>query len=421
MKLNFWRGAVLEALLGLLFLLPFLLVLSHVWRMQLELWQIAARWLTAFALGTAIGGWRLRRYARWGLIAAMAAGIGFFPYGLPAALAGLAGRNWLAAALMTAAAAWAVRLGAMYRRGYRLPFGYYAAGAALYGAVSLPGLIHKPVVANETVLHGYGLVALTVCFFKLNRLQLNRAELSPARGRLTAGKVTAINRIGTALLLLIVILLAHVRRLREWLAAAYDLLIAGISALLPEEPSVPPQPQQLPAEGGAMPLLPEPEGTSPFWAALEEMLMKLAAPAGIGLAALLLYLAVVRVFLPFLRRWFAFMSSRQEEIGYIDETEKLTDYGIGRLLKRAARRMREARPKEPLDNRQRVRRAYRDMLREAIKAGYVHEASRTPLETARALADVEHRLSRPVGKLTALYNKARYQEAHIHDAELKDV
>ena len=126
--------------------------------------------------------------------------------------------------------------------------------------------------------------------------------------------------------------------------------------------------------------------------------------------------------MPGLRRWFAHMLGRRPEHGgYVDETEKLAGAGFRELLKTAASRARRARPSKPADNRERIRQYYRDMLREAARYGYIHEESRTPLETERALAGIARRLTRPAGKLTALYNIVRYKEADVSDAEVDDL
>lgn len=406
------RAAAYEALIGLLFLFPVLLVLNHyVW--QMTLWQSAAWLLAAYAAGIAAGGLRLRRIAQWALMAAIAAGIGFLPYGFNVGLGAIV----LAGA--AAAAAWA---GLRHRFGHRFSLGFCAAGLLLFVAASILALVHAPFRIYGGLVYGLGLVAVAVFFFKLNREQLDRAEMPRARGRLAAGKVAAVNRIGTGALLLLIVLLAHIRQLTEGLLAAYRALAAWIAALIPEPTDEPAPPEPAGPPPASPQLFPEQAEKAPLWEALEQILIHLFAAAGILLALALLYLFVVRIAMPGLRRWFAHMLGRRPERGgYVDETEKLAGAGFRELLKTAASRARRARPSKPADNRERIRQYYRDMLREAARYGYIHEESRTPLETERALAGIARRLTRPAGKLTALYNIVRYKEADVSDAELDDL
>ena len=148
------RAAAYEALIGLLFLFPVLLVLNHyVW--QMTLWQSAAWLLAAYAAGIAAGGLRLRRIAQWALMAAIAAGIGFLPYGFNVGLGAIV----LAGA--AAAAAWA---GLRHRFGHRFSLGFCAAGLLLFVAASILALVHAPFRIYGGLVYGLGLVAVAVFF-----------------------------------------------------------------------------------------------------------------------------------------------------------------------------------------------------------------------------------------------------------------
>lgn len=297
--------------------------------------------------------------------------------------------------------------------------------------VGLAAYLLFPIVANMIpvlkeqyyVIYLSGFFVLIVFFYRLNRIQIMRANLNNSTGDRVPAKVIRTNRYAVGAVLLLLILAANLDAIKRWLGDLWARFKEWLNDFLSRQP---PQgeaemPQSEPVPSFFDQLGKEPRERSEFWKTVEEIAVNILTVAIVtAFVAGVVYLFVKRG-IPFIRNWMSSMNKRrEEEADYTDETEKLAVPEWGRKLKNVLGRMTVRRTAEPAGDRERVRHLYKKMLSAAAKDGYQHHPSLTPAESERELERMGWR-KQPVELLTRLYNRVRYREADVHEQDMLEL
>jgi len=275
--------------------------------------------------------------------------------------------------------------------------------------------------AQNNLIWTAGLFTLAVFFFRLNLEHLNRANLNRANGKRVPDNVMRMNRIATVALLFILVLVAKIEAIQQWLLERWNQLTDWLNSWLSRRPQ---------SDAGSPPAQEGPSITdmlggqsgerSELWKKIEQLFVDIFSfVIIIALVGIIVYL-IIKIVIPAGRRWLSRVNQHREEEGYIDELERLKAPEWGRKLRSAFDRLTLRREPDPADNRARVRNQYKRMLQEAAKDGYEHKSSYTPIEAEQALLQIKWG-KQPVGPLIRLYNRVRYGESDVSDKELQEL
>lgn len=280
-----------------------------------------------------------------------------------------------------------------------------------------------------------GVLSLLICVLMTNRESLLAESFSKGDARKVSRQTKRINRSMLFVLLLILAFAVFYGPIIEAFQAMFYKLVQWLSALLERGESSPPPPEPPPPGSNEMQLPPAEENDG-WFKRLSDILFQLVVyVVYVALAAGALFLLYVGIkqLSRLLRRISAWLADRFEgrakmgaTQGFVDEEVQLLNLRhLGReyldKLRDLGARIRREPP--PRDNKEKLRRIYRDYVREAVKAGYTFKPHLTPKETLKDIGAWRKRNQRAGMShgLGGLYYKARYSPAHISDEEMKEI
>lgn len=411
-KQKLLAGTLFQCAVGVVLVLPLLLAVKLNTLLSVSTGELLVLYAAAHLAGALVALVSPRKFVQWLLVLAVAFAAGW-----------AVETATLMAALLAALLVFPLYRGLLYA-GDGAVYGYimHVTGIVFYVLAGLLTPFYVMLQPYAALLLLMGIVCVALSFYYFNRIQLVHAHMAKQGEPGIPANVVWLNRLMIGTVLLAVLAISQFGRIGELLARMYRSLADWINSMLPE-PSGQPDPQ-LPApepSGQLPPALPSGESWA-LWAWLDKIMGIAAMALGLVLVPLLLYLLIKRVIVPLIARLIGYLGERrgqQTSDMYIDETEKLQKPEWRRMLRGLVRRA-EAPPPKSAPNGEKLRYYYRDMLMQAIRRGYAHNAARTPNETAGALADEHIRTAYPHDKLTALYNSYRYGGQPVGERELEE-
>ncbi|HEU5140284.1 MAG TPA: hypothetical protein VFT51_09930 [Bacillales bacterium] len=280
----------------------------------------------------------------------------------------------------------------------------------------------------------FGVFSLIIFFFHISG-ELLKAAPKHINGRTRLPRSVLVNnRIGIAVFLVFIVGLGFVGIIRQglsWVGDQFRILLAALISFLSrgKEPK-PPVPPQTPGQT-SKPKLPPAEDPA-AWAVLTEQILRYVLVIVASVLVLVLLYYFVRRWAPFLvKKLLMFLNSMgmtrekaEVGVGYSDEKERLkslTDM-LGSLQDQLPRfKQRKVKWVDLQNNRERVRFLYRKAMENAIRKGYHFQRNLTPLETEKDLSSRDSGKNLLIQADTELYNKARYGNKEISDADLDKV
>lgn len=297
--------------------------------------------------------------------------------------------------------------------GYEYPGAFWLTGVALHTAALLMTLfLGSPLSDNALTVKNAAFVLCMAyfCFyiFMLNEINLQagvNSERAPSR------QMRLRNRLASLLMCAALLLIANLKAITDALVALWDGVIRAVAYLLSliSFQDAPPAPLQAGDSGGGFPVT-EASEPSLFAQIMEKIVMALALLALCALALLLLYLLVktlrrgLKKLLAALRAYMA----RVSDTRYEETVESLFDWGeVRSALRQKAQTRRDAKrahiPWQKLDERERVRQAYRLYIKKLPEV--------SPADTARQTLN-------PLPKRAAdIYDAARYSSRDVAQDE----
>ncbi len=365
----------------------------------------------ASIVGFLVGQFRMRIYLEWliSLGAATAAVYGLHQGGLTSTI--------ILFVLVTALMSRWIRI----RKGdwdSLFPPSAQLAGVIAYLIYPIFVNVWVPLQEWNGLMYSAAVFTLVVFFFRLNGHQLTRANLNKSNQQGVPGVVARVNKIAVAAMIALLIIVANIGQIKEWLEALLRGFIAWLVDTFTSE-APPEQPMDTPQQPAMENMFPtEIQEKSAFWAQLEQIIvMVMTIAIFLAIAVGVIYL-LVKVVIPALRRWMLDLNQERQEQGeFIDEMEKLESDSWRQRMRQAMDRFRQRAEHEPADAEGRVRFRYKQLLREAAKDGYSHADSDTPTEAGAKLAQAGWRL-RPTELVIELYNRVRYRSGDIAETEL---
>lgn len=408
MKNNVWVTTTIQSCHEILYFLPIILLLNH-YLVQAELVVAAIGILICYLLGFALGKINMIRFLEWLLCLIIAIIVSV----------AIVGFNWNGAAFVVLTTVAVIR-------GFRFRYApwyimfrnnAFIACITLYFVTPALFMFFPELKIYSTYLYWAGLYCIIHALFTLNSKQLELAAQNKLAGQSIAPNILRVNRFGTAVIVIVLIIMINIDRLlqlaRSWIRGIFDWLDRLLSNPQPDQPA---RVEELPADNMGLKVEP-PKGKTAFGEFLD-MLLYYAAYVVVFLIAIgILYFIIFKILIPLFSRFISNARlTRELEVGYSDEEEKLEAPKLGKWFRELIKRNPSI--PEPEDNEERVRYLYRETLQAAIKRGLEFQRSQTPLEIEREwqAQKTKHRLPT---RLIALYNKARYGESTISDEEMK--
>jgi hypothetical protein len=311
-----------------------------------------------------------------------------------------------------------------------LPDLHYVIGFFLY-------FIAWFVFRNYLILHHYqflltpaGLLAIIVAFFYLNYVHLREITLSPSDKPSLSAPILRMNRMLTAVIVGLIVILAGISYIRDGIAWVFSTIYGALLALyywflsLGSEDGVTPQGM----DAGQEPRL-EQGTTSDFWLLLEKIVFYIAYVATaillIGFAAAIVY-KLIQLLIRLIRNVIGRQDDRLRDAvpvgGYRDERESLArfghwgaDYALRLRHWIAALLAKEPGWHELPDATAKARYLYRHWVLGHMRRGYRFKRHLTPSETGgelmrRDAADADAAGRFPADAVVELYNEARYAD-----------
>ncbi len=407
MMKNAWASAAMQACHEILYYFPIILLFNHFLGLA-NLFMAAVVVLLCYMLGFTIGRYALVRYLEWLLCLAIGILVSITLFGL--------GVGGIVFTILTTIAV---------VRGYRFRYqpwevlfspGAYISSISIYFVTPMIFMFFPELKVYSTSLYWAGLYCIVHALFTFNFKQVEMASQNRQGGQSTALNVRRANRIGVGVIVIILFIIIHIERLlliaKAFIYRIMEWLSEFFSKPQTEEPLKPEEP---PANPGGM-SMEEPHEKSAL-AEIFDMIIYYAAYIVVFLVAIaLLYFIIVKLLLPLFSRLVSTARlTRELQVGYSDEEEKIEAPQIGKWIRGLIQRGHD-RP-EPRDNSERVRYLYSDTVQTAIKRGYDFKQSYTPLEIEQNWQALKSKHRLP-SQLIALYNKARYGEIQITDQEV---
>lgn len=396
---------IVQTLIMYLTFFPLFFLVGHFWLRE-QLAPMLLLFAGGSIVGFALSFFRLKIYIEYLIAALCAIGGVYAAFGMtpayPAAAALLA--------LIVNRSAWTAR-GAWNSA---FPVGFQLLGVGTYILFPIFAQIDPGTRDDAGYVFVLGFAAVAALYYRLNQYQLSKANLTKH-----AGGVPAIvkwrNRLMLAGFLVLIFLISQMNALRAWFSGLRDRFIDWMNGLLQREEQAPP-PVEPPRQDPALDMIggmEQEEPMSPFWQAVQDFVIHAVAIIFLLVIAALLVYLIVSKWLPMLRHYISGLNKDRDAAGdYVDETEKLEIPNWGQTFFKAVGRLRGRQNEAPENDREYVRWRYKKMLQTAVKDGYAHEASRTPLESETELERIKWS-KQPVSQLTRLYNQARYGEKAI--------
>jgi hypothetical protein len=299
---------------------------------------------------------------------------------------------------------------------------HYMMGAASYFIISLILGRLAAFAHLRLPLIGFGIAALLLALFALNRSYVNDESMSEDGTPAVERTVRIQNRVMVAVTAAVTVLIVLSYQLQALLGSLWSQIREWLIKLFSSSPSQerppasqppPPQTPQLPKDGGSH---------LPQWV---DLLLQ-------GFA-ILIVLAVVWLLLRKLNRlpqWLRQLSAKiarmfdreneQKTNGYVDEVESLRKPSFIDRFRRDTRIGGHARWKELRDNESRLRFLYRRRIGQSVKSGYSFKPHLTPAETGSELRSLG--AGDPLSEnFIERYNEVRYGGRKLSDDELQQL
>jgi hypothetical protein len=410
MRKNVWVTTAIQSCHEILYYFPIVLLWNH-YLVHAELAVTVVGILICYLLGFALGKITMVRLLEW-LVCLIAAAV------VSVAIAGLN----ISGATFTVLTTVAVIRGFRFRYvPWHILFSInaYIGSITVYFVTPLLFLFFPHLQIYSTYLYWSGLYCIIHALFTFNFKQLEMAAQNKQAGQSIAMNVLRANRIGMIVIVIVLIIVINIDRLLQMVSSWVHQLAVWFNEFMSKpKPEQPPKVEELPDNVGGM-VLPQPKPKSAF-AEFIDMIVYYAAYVVLILVAIaIVYLIIVKIVIPLISRFISTAKiTRELQVGYSDEEEKIEAPQLGKWFRGLMNRV-QSQP-EPEDNEERVRYLYRETLQTAIKRGYEFKKSQTPLEIERDWPEHELKTkNRLPTRLIALYNKARYGESEISDEDMK--
>lgn len=277
-----------------------------------------------------------------------------------------------------------------------------------------------------------GLVYTIITLFIINSEQLKAASLPDKNKTPTVSSIIQKNnRILVLLTIALVGVVSYFNRLREWVTRAFKGLLRTIIDIILYIADLIYEPitgvEQSPGQN-SMDMLPQ-EIKEPHWIVrvLEILFMVIA-----GIIFIILLLYGIRILYKLLKELYNHIMnilrgklSFEEESGYIDEKESLMNLAdIGKdymnRFQDWIKKIMERQPKweELVDNHERIRFLYRNLILKCIKEGYTYKKYLTPKETSKDIQNWFRKNDDNIDDLIHIYDRIRYGFKDIEDKKV---
>ncbi len=406
---NAWVSAALHAAHEILYYFPIILLLNHFLGIA-NLFMGVAAVLLCYMLGFALGRYALVRYLEWLLCMVIGVVVSISLFGLNV--------GGIVFCMLTTIAV---------IRGYRFRYvqwdvlfshSFYVSSICLYFVTPLIFMFFPELKIYSVYLYWTGLYCIIHALFTFNSKQVELASQNTQVGQLTALNVRRANRIGTGVVVIILFITINIDRLLQMVKSFIYGIMAWLNEILSRpNKDQPPEPDELPPVNSGGMDMPEIAEKSLLREILDMIIYYIGYIIVFVLTILFLYFLIIKLIMPMFSRFFSTAKlTRELQVGYLDEEEKIEAPQLGKWFRELIQRGPDRR--EPQDNRERVRYLYRDILQAAMKRGYEFKRSQTPLEIERNWQSLKPKQRLP-SRLMTLYNKARYGEVQITDEEVK--
>lgn len=408
MMKNAWVSATIQACHEILYYFPIILLFNHFLSLA-NLFMAVAVILFCYMLGFTLGRHSLVRYLEWLLCLAIGVLVSITLFGLDV--------GGIVFTILTTVAV---------IRGYRFRYepwdilfspGAYISSISIYFVTPMIFMFFPELKVYSTYLYWTGLYCIVHALFTFNFKQVEMAAQNRQVGQSTALNVRRANRIGVSVVVIILFITINIERLLQMIKTFMYRIMEWLNEFLSRPDSEEPlKPEEPPANPGGM-SMDEPQEKSALAEILDLIVYYIAYVVVFIVAIALLYFIIDKLLLPLFSRLVSTAKlTRELQVGYSDEEEKIEALQIGKWIRGLIQRSYD-RP-EPRDNGERVRYLYRDTMQTAIKRGYEFKQSHTPLEIEQNWQAMKSKHRLP-SKLITLYNKARYGEIQITDEEVK--
>ncbi|NLN41428.1 MAG: hypothetical protein GX160_05465 [Clostridiales bacterium] len=300
----------------------------------------------------------------------------------------------------------------------------YLIGGAIYGlAYNLQS--YFPYIAWS------GFAYMITILFTINSMHVKSAYL-PERGKkpVVSSNILKNNRILVLFTMALVAIVSYFNKLREAITGFIRGLINLVFRFIDYLTSLIYQPitDNGPSGQDSMDIL-LPAGSEPSWIlkVLEIVAMVIASIVILilllfGLKAL--YKAGKKLY-NYLMNFFKDRLSSYEDTGYIDEKESLMGFSdLGRdyldRFQKWIKKLMEREPKweELVDNHQRIRFLYRNLILKCMRAGYTYKNYLTPKETSKDIQKWISKKDDNIDDLISTYDSIRYGLKDIEDKKV---
>ncbi|MBP1990266.1 hypothetical protein [Paenibacillus eucommiae] len=315
----------------------------------------------------------------------------------------------------------------------------------------------------RALTNGLGFLALVIFLFYLNRVQLMGATLSGYNKAFSSVSLSVrrLSRIWLIVILAIIALIGFFPQLKDGVYWLFKRIVAFIVGLFPEsKPQETPPPTSMPSPPAGLPSMEEGE---PSW--LAQLLEKMAVYVGYTIAGILIILTLyllIKKLLPLVMKGIRKLLGRlrmdtnhSDDSSYQDEKELLLEWkdipknwlsGLNRFFSRDDKR--KVQWAQLQNNKERIRYLYTALILQASDKGYKLNKSHTPYEVERELSSSGISSAIPLARdnmgsragnklnyekngtagsaneknsIAELYNKVRYGDSDISDAEMKTI
>lgn len=277
-----------------------------------------------------------------------------------------------------------------------------------------------------------GLAYMITTLFIINSEQLKTAYL-PEKNKAPAvsSLIQKNNRILVLLTMALVGIVSNFNRLREWVTKAFKELLKTIIRIILYILDIMYKPvtgTDQPPGQDSIDMLPQ-EIKEPHW--IFKVLELLFIIIAIIMVFILLWYGI-RILYKLCKKLFNHLMSIlkdrlsfQEETGYIDEKESLMSFAdIGKdymnRFQTWIKKLMEREPKweELVDNHEKIRFLYRNLILKCIKGGYIYKEYLTPKEIGRDIQDWIRKKDDNIDDLINIYDTIRYGSKDIDDKKV---